>query len=168
MKTVKKWKMGWLLIFTIFIVCEPVIAKTLHDVPVTKVIDGDTIVVNDGIKNIKVRLWGIDTPEYRQPYSKSAKKFTTKLLQYELVDLVIKDYDKYGRVVAMVIMKDGDSINELLVKKGYAWVHIYYCKEAICKTWKSYQREARERKAGLWREPEPLAPWIYKQKYKKR
>jgi len=142
-------------------------AKNIHSVTVVKIIDGDSVVVNDGSKNIEVRLWGIDTPEYRQPYSKSAKKFTKKLLENRIVDMEVKDRDKYGRIVALLTPQNGVSANELIVKKGFAWVHIYYCKEAICEEWKGYQKEARNRKLGLWREAEPIAPWVWKRNHKR-
>ncbi len=163
-----KYKMVWIFLIAVFLVCDPAIAKTVHDVLVKKVIDGDSILVSNGTKDMKIRLWGIDTPEYRQPYSKAAKKITKKILLHELVDLEVKDIDKYGRTVALVRTKNGENVNELLVRRGYAWVHIYYCKEPICKTWKVYESEAREKKTGLWREANPVAPWIWKRKYKNR
>jgi len=52
---------------------------------VERIIDGDTISVKYNNKRLKVRLWGIDTPEYRQPYSKAATKFTSKMVAGELV-----------------------------------------------------------------------------------
>lgn len=152
----------WVFFVVMLIGCDSSFANTIKSVQVTKIIDGDTIMIATGAEDIKVRLWGIDTPEYRQPYSKAAKKVTRKLLQYATVDLLVKDHDSYGRMVAVVTMKDGESVNELLVKSGYAWVHIYYCKEPVCETWKALEKEARINRLGLWQEAEPVAPWVWK------
>ena len=83
-------------------------------------------------------------------------------MQNATVDLLVKDRDDYGRMVAMVTTEDGELVNELLVKNGYAWVHIYYCKEAVCERWKALEREARANRLGLWQDAEPVAPWVWK------
>lgn len=160
-----------LFLFVVFCCFDSLCAKTIQSVKVQTIVDGDTIIVSNGLfSDLKVRLWGIDTPEYRQPYSKAAAKVTRKLLQDQTVDLLVKDHDKYGRVVAVVNMENGDSANELLVKNGYAWVHIYYCKEPVCERWKALEQEARSRQLGLWQEAEPVAPWIWKRQnnYRKK
>ncbi len=140
----------------------PSVAGQQHSVKVTKIIDGDTIRVIFKSKSIKVRLWGIDTPEYYQAYSRAAKKFTTRLVKNTSVQLEIKDWDDYGRMIASVTMADGRSLNEELLKNGFAWVHIYYCKEAICNKWYGYEKRARNNRIGLWRDPSPVPPWVWK------
>ena len=162
-----KYKVIWGILLLSLCICGSALAKNAHSVVVTKIIDGDSVLVRDGSETIEVRLWGIDTPEYRQPYSKAAKKYTKKLLKNKTVVLEVKDQDKYGRMVAMLTLEGGISINELLVKRGFAWVHIYYCREAVCEKWKEYQKEARKRKLGLWREQEPVAPWVWKRNHKR-
>jgi len=149
----------------IFLPCSTV-AGQKHSVKVDRVIDGDTIRVIFKSKSIKVRLWGIDTPEYYQAYSKAAKKFTTRLVKNTSVQLEVKDWDDYGRMVASVIMADGRSLNEELLKSGFAWVHVYYCKEVICKKWYEYEKMARKNRIGLWRDPAPVPPWVWKRNNK--
>jgi endonuclease YncB( thermonuclease family) len=140
---------------------QPPLAK------VQKIIDGDTIQVRYKTKSIRVRLWGIDTPEYHQAFSKVAKRFTAGLVRNTSVHLDLKDWDKYGRMVAIVTMTDGRSLNEELLKNGLAWVHVYYCKEAICNKWYGYEKRAREKRIGLWRDLSPVPPWVWKHKKKK-
>lgn len=135
---------------------------------VEKIIDGDTIVVKYKEQKVKVRLWGIDTPEYYQAYSKVAKKYTAQLVGNATVRLEVKDWDDYGRMVAIVTMGDKRLLNEELLKAGLAWVHIYYCKEVICDKWYGYERQARQKKIGLWRDKSPIAPWVWKRKNKRR
>jgi len=144
---------------------NPVGAESLRFARVVTIIDGDSIVVKSSGERIEVRLWGIDTPEYHQPGSRVAKRFTAAFLLHKQVDLEIKDMDDYGRTVAMVLLQDGRNASEELVRAGYAWVHIYYCKEPVCIKWDRLQREAQQKKSGLWRDNAPVAPWVWKRKH---
>ena len=156
-----------LWVFCLCLSCGFSGAETIESVYVKKVIDGDSIVVTDRGKEMTVRLWGIDTPEYRQTYSKVAKKYTMALLGNSEVALEVKDWDKYGRMVALVRMQNGKYANEELVRAGYAWVHIYYCKEPVCKEWKRHEKNAQEQRLGLWHEKDSVAPWIWKRKHRR-
>lgn len=157
----------FLWVFCLLLSCGFSNAENIESAHVRKIIDGDSIVVTDGTKDITVRLWGIDTPEYRQAYSKAAKKYTAKLLANSEISLEVMDWDKYGRMVALVKMQNGKYANEELIRAGYAWVHKYYCKEPVCETWKRYEKNARKKRLGLWREKNPVAPWIWKRKHRK-
>ncbi len=140
------------------------IADDLLTARVGKIIDGDTIQVQYKAQKLLVRLWGIDTPEYHQAYSRVAKKYTAQLVNNSLVRLEEKDWDDYGRMVAIVTMKNDSCLNEELLKAGLAWVHIYYCKEAICDQWNEYEKIARQKRIGLWRDKSPVPPWVHKRK----
>ena len=131
---------------------------------VIKVVDGDTVQVVYKRKSLRVRLWGIDTPEWRQPFSKSAKNYTAKLIEGTEVQLEEKDWDDYGRLVAIVTTKKKECVNEALLQAGLAWVHIYYCNEGICDAWYEIEREARKKRSGLWRDDSPTPPWVWKRK----
>ena len=110
---------------------------------VVKVIDGDSIkVLVDGIVK-EVRLYGIDTPEYRQPYSNKAKQLTKRLADKQLVTIVTKDIDRYGRTVGVVFSR-GKMVNRELVREGLAWFYQRYCLEQpLCGELKSLEAEAR-------------------------
>lgn len=133
-------------------------------VEVIKVIDGDSLLVRDGATYIEVRLWGIDTPEYGQPQSGAAKEFSNNLVLNRQVFIEYKATDRFGRTVAMLQMEDRKYLNEELVKAGFAWVHIYYCKEPICDLWYRFEAEAREMNIGIWKEDNPTPPWEWKRK----
>ena len=48
---------------------------------VIRIVDGDTIVVlNNQNQQVKIRLYGIDTPEKRQAFGQKAKQFTANLV----------------------------------------------------------------------------------------
>ena len=127
-------------------------------------VDGDSIVVKNKKQKTRVRLWGIDTPEKDQPFSREAGRFTNRLLLGRTVKLIPIGRDDYGRLVAMVFL-GRKNISEELVRSGLAWVHIYYCRKKICRSWRILEKEAREAKKGLWAGAEPVAPWKWKRRH---
>jgi len=128
---------------------------------VSYVIDGDSIIVKKKKQKTRIRLWGIDTPEKSQPFSREAQRFTRRLLQGRTVKLIPVERDDYGRLVAIVLL-GRKNISEELVRSGLAWVHIYYCRKKICESWRLLEEAAREAKSGLWNDNQPIAPWKWK------
>lgn len=47
---------------------------------VVSIHDGDTITILQDKQQIKVRLFGIDAPELKQPYGKKSKQFLANLI----------------------------------------------------------------------------------------
>ena len=135
---------------------------------VVGVTDGDTIkVMGAHNKQVKIRLYGIDTPERGQPFGKRAKQFTSKMVYGKVVEVEVMDTDRYGRTVAM-IYADKNLLNEELVKAGLAWVYYQYCHELICHAWADYQFAAKLDKRGLWRDPDPIPPWEFRRQRRNR
>jgi micrococcal nuclease len=95
------------------------------------VADGDTITVLSDKRPLKIRLYGIDCPEKRQPFGKRAKQFTSDLVFGKVVDIEPIAIDRYGRTVAFVRVGNL-SVNEELIKEGLAWVYLSYCKLPSC------------------------------------
>ena len=93
----------------------------------TRVIDGDTIILNNGER---VRLIGVDTPETKHPrkpveyYGKEASAFTKKMIEGKEVRLEYdwQRKDKYGRTLAYVYLKNGTFLNAEIVKQGYGHI----------------------------------------------
>ncbi len=85
---------------------------------VTKVIDGDTIIV-EGSK--KIRLLGIDADEKGYPCYYSAKEALEEKILNKRVRLEcdLKDKDIYGRYLRYVFV-DNENINVWMVRNGFA------------------------------------------------
>ncbi|MEM4230373.1 MAG: thermonuclease family protein [Candidatus Pacearchaeota archaeon] len=85
---------------------------------VTKVIDGDTIIVSGGQT---IRLLGVDTDEKGYPCYYEAKTKLEKILLDKEVYLESdkEDKDQYNRLLRYVFI-DGENINIKLVKEGLA------------------------------------------------
>ncbi len=133
---------------------------TKPQVKVVKVADGDTItVLTENKRQIRIRLYGIDTPERRQPFGKRAKQFTSALVFGKEVFIEVIDTDRYRRSVALVQLSDGRLLNEELLKSGLAWVYERYCKKTFCEEWKDIETQAKAEKRGLFRNENALEPW---------
>jgi len=130
---------------------------------VDKVLDGDSVVVRQGDRRYEIRLWGVDCPEYGQPYGAEAREESTRLLAGRSVRVEVKSRDKYGRYVGVMHL-GGMNVNEQLIRRGAAWVYSRYCRERICTTWKGLEERARDGRVGLWAQKRPIQPWRWRQK----
>jgi micrococcal nuclease len=134
---------------------------------VVKVLDGDSIEIKRNGKVHTIRLYGIDTPEYKQAYSNKAKQFTKRLVKRQKVNVVEKDIDRYGRIVALVESR-GQLVNRELVREGLAWYYSKYClAQPLCGELKDLERKARNEGRGLWRDENPVSPMDWKRQQKK-
>jgi len=96
--------------------------QALQVADLVRVIDGDTIVVKVGGLDERVRLIGVDTPEWRQPGFDAARKFTQDLLGDGRIILERdqSERDKYGRLLRYVYSSTGIMVNDQLIRAGLA------------------------------------------------
>jgi micrococcal nuclease len=133
---------------------------------VVGVSDGDTIKVLRAGKQVRVRLSGIDCPEKRQAFGKRAKRFTSDLVFAKTVTVKVMDIDRYKRIVGEVILEDGTNLNHALVRAGLAWWYQRYAPGD--RELERLEKSARENKRGLWADPDPLPPWEFRKRRRKR
>jgi endonuclease YncB( thermonuclease family) len=126
---------------------------------VVGVTDGDTLTVLLNGRAAMVRLLGIDAPEKGQPYGQRAKQFTASLAFGQTVTVWTQERDRYGRLLAEVILPDGRSLNQELVRAGYAWWFRRYSTNPVLARLEANARVARR---GLWVDQEPVPPWQFR------
>lgn len=126
---------------------------------VTKVVDGDTIVVNN---TQTVRFVGMDTPETVDPrrpvgcFGKEASNETKSLLSGKTVILQkdVSDTDKYKRILRYIFLplENGQIlfVNDYLVREGFARVLTYPPDTKYDRQLRVAEKEAKENKRGLW------------------
>lgn len=120
----------------------------------TKVIDGDTIIL-DGTE--KVRLIGIDTPETKHPkkpveyFGKEATAFTKRMVEGKKVRLEYDQQriDKYGRTLAYIYLEDGTFLNAEIIKQGYGFAYTKFPFKYLTE-FREHEKMAREQNKGLW------------------
>lgn len=126
--------------------------------------DGDTIkVLHNGLP-VKVRLYGIDCPEKGQDYGNRAKQFTSNLVFGKQVTIREIENDRYGRSVCWV-WTDDVNVNKELLRSGLAW---WYKKYAPYR-FDLFRLEliARQNKSGIWSQPHPVEPWVFRKEQRK-
>ncbi|MCE2723590.1 MAG: thermonuclease family protein [bacterium] len=119
--------------------------------------DGDTVSADCGGMRIKVRMVGIDAPELKQKYGRTSRQALADHVFQKKVTLQTQGRDKYGRALGEVFL-NGESVNAWMVKGGHAWV--YAAKPR--REWFPLQESAKAAETGLWRDPRPVAPWIFR------
>ncbi len=149
---------------------EGIVAGGYIHVKVTRIVDGDTIKAKYESKEYKVRLLCIDTPETVkeglpvQPYGKQASEKLSGILLNKQVTLAFeKDlYDKYDRLLAYVILKDGTCVNAFMIEQGYARVEAVKPNTVYRDYFEGLQEEAIRNKRGLWSLPIDKRPFVKK------
>lgn len=129
---------------------------------VAAVVDGDTIRVREGEREITVRLLGIDAPESVDPrkrtqcFGKESSDELRRLLNGQTIRLAMNPkreaVDRYGRTLACVYRDDGLFVNEYLIAGGYAREYTYGSPYSLRERFKKTEATARAEGRGLWKE----------------
>ena len=129
------------------------------DAVVERVVDGDTIDVDIGGRNERVRLIGIDTPETKDEdspvecYGPEATALTELLVPPGSAVRLERDVearDDYGRLLAYVHRTDGLFVNLELARQGAATVLSIRPNTAYAALIGGAVDEARRAGRGLW------------------
>lgn len=135
-------------------------SKKSYNAKVIGIADGDTVVIRRNGRKEKVRLFGVDCPEKRQAFGPDASQFTHLVTLNTNVTVVPVHQDRYGRVVAYLILENGRNFNYLLVSEGLAWWFRRYAPNDF--QFAGREILARLKGKGLWLEASPVPPWEYR------
>lgn len=127
--------------------------------PVSGYVDGETFKIDAGAGHATIRLLYIDTPESKkedmpvEPYGPEAAELTSQLLQDSgevrlTFDKEMKD--RFNRTLAVVELRDGTILNELLLQEGLAKVLIIEPNTKMENVYKQLEQEAKQNKLGIW------------------
>jgi micrococcal nuclease len=125
---------------------------------VTRVVDGDTIVVKlKSGKRERVRLIGIDTPELNpaECFGREAKVRAQRLAQGKRVrllgDATQDTRDRYRRLLAYVVLPQRIDLGRRLIAGGFGKVYVYDRPFARLGSYRAAESSARSSGRGLWR-----------------
>ena len=121
---------------------------TIEKAVVVRVIDGDTIELQNGSR---VRYLGIDTPETGEPYYSEATARNKQLVEGKVIYLQKgkRDRDEYDRLLRYVYI-DGVFVNAELVAQGFATAYIFDTDEWYSQILVQLEQYAKMRERGLW------------------
>jgi micrococcal nuclease len=129
--------------------------------PVTRIVDGDTIIVSMDGTDTTVRYIGIDTPETKDPrrevecFGAEASQKNAELVEGKTVTLSLdsSDTDKYGRLLRYVSVASGTESIDVgleLISGGFATALAIEPDTDRYRTYKEAERTARSQNVGLW------------------
>ena len=147
---------------------------------VVKIRDGDTLQLETETgRRIEVRLNAIDAPERSsenmrsQPFAQSARIHLAQLTARRRATLQHHTMDRYGRYVGVLHVQTPDGLVDAglwQVEAGMAWVHTRYLPELPVRLRQRYrdaEHLARTERRGLWHDPNPIAPWDWRQRHQR-
>lgn len=134
------------------------LAPALANSALVKVVDGDTVIVDDGQR---VRFSAINTPEIAfknkpgQALGQEAKRLLSSLLSEGTVKLSqgTSKKDKYGRGLFHVFDHQGRSVEEQLIIKGLAFHVAIPPNLTMAECLADAEDQARRQKLGVWSDP---------------
>lgn len=126
---------------------------------VTRVVDGDTIELETGVK---IRYLMVNAPETtsgkNECYGQNAVTFNTDLVLDKVVDLSydVECEDRFGRTLAYVSV-GGQEVNSLLLERGYGCLlHIPPDGDDRLGEFKALEAAAKAAGRGLWGACNPI------------
>lgn len=140
---------------------------------ILKVVDGDTLDIDIADVNhnhTRIRLWGVDSPETKSPYSSvmyfgpEGSEFAEKAALGKQVRIYLEEHrtrGKYGRLLAYVQLPEGEFLNEALVSEGFAYADLRF-RHSLYQKYKQLESSARRQQKGLWEKVtrEQLPEWL--------
>lgn len=139
------------------------LSLTAHaETTLLRVVDGDTVIVNEDGQTLHVRLLDIDAPELHQSYGKQSRRSLQQWCQPP-VQVIAHGHDKYGRTLGLLLC-NGEDASEHQVSNGAAWFNQKYSKR---KSLEALEQTAQSNQQGLWQETEPIPPWLWRKRYAK-
>jgi len=140
---------------------------------VVGITDGDTItVLDDARRQHKIRLAGIDAPEHNQPFGTRSTESIARLTFNKTVSISWRK-KHHERLIGTVMVQPPDcprcgltlDVSQAQLAAGMAWWYRKYAKEQSPEARARYEfeeDEARVRRVGLWRDPNPVPPWEWR------
>ncbi len=127
------------------------------------VFDGDTVKLRDKDGEFKLRITDIDAPERSQAYGKKSRRALTQLCKGRdiLVTAQLTGMDKYQRYLGRLQCNQID-VSLYLTERGLAWHNSKYSSDVSIY---QAQQQAQLNKIGLWQEPNPIPPWVWRQQH---
>ena len=135
---------------------------------VVHVVDGDTLDVDayDNVRrrpSTRIRLWGVDTPEVVDPrkpvghYGPEASAFAKAVAAGRDVTLELdptSPRDKYQRLLAYVVLPDGNMLNRILIEEGYGYADPRF-DHKYKREFERLMKQAKSAGRGLWKDVRP-------------
>ncbi len=146
---------------------ESIASDKLERARVINVKDGDSVILRfENSIEKEARLFGIDAPEYNQPFGRDAKAILKKMIYKKTVVVQTRGTDRYDRAIVLLFFDNQQiSVNQQMLEQGAAWVYTQFQKE---KSWLDSHNKAKQESIGLWKNSTAQAPWEWRKRQQAR
>lgn len=132
--------------------------------------DGDTLTILDAYhQQHRIRLTDLDAPETpKQKYGKLGQPFSAvsgrnlaELAKGKQASAECFEFDGNERLVCRVFVDNAD-LSLTQIRSGLAWANRASKRYVRDDRAYQYEQEARRDRRGLWREQNPIEPWVWR------
>lgn len=133
---------------------------------VSHVTDGDTLWIfpteqTNNATPRKIRIDGIDAPEFCQLYGEQSMLALKKLVNSKVVLVTRKRFDDYGREVSKISINKTD-VGAWMVSQGHAWSYHY---KFSAGPYRVEEESAQRAKLGLFADVSAIEPRVFRKEH---
>lgn len=135
------------------------VAEEVFQAQVSVVLDGDSVLVQDGLQKIVIRVQGVDAPESSQRFGYEAAALLRELLGDKTVTVRRRGRKtESGETIARVEVNGAD-VSRALISNGLAWRCDRFAED---RGLASAETAAKNGRRGLWQDASPTPPWKHR------
>jgi endonuclease YncB( thermonuclease family) len=121
--------------------------------------DGDSVIVKDDLRDLRIHLDGVDAPELVQPHGMEARALLIKLAAGQVVTVRVTSRAPANQESFARLEFKGSDLSVMLLRRGMGWYCGRHTQDAELV---GAEKAAREAKRGLWSASNPIRPWQYR------
>ena len=87
---------------------------------IVRIVDGDTADIASACRRFRVRFSGVDAPELGTTAGDRARDWARSTFENQAVTWSAVGVDVYGRFLGLLQLPDGTSVNQEIIRQGYA------------------------------------------------
>lgn len=111
-------------------------------------------------REVPIRISYIDAPEKKQDFGQVSKKTLSDLCYGTQAMIQVNSYDQRTQRYVATVNCRGQDVSSYMVANGLAWVYTEYARGQD--VLKALEMEARRSRAGLWSQPNPVEPKMFR------
>ena len=144
--------------------CWPLLASAVTlQAKVVEIQSGNTLIVTNTNRPLRIRLKAVAPPEVGQPFSDAAREHLQALV-FEKAVTVEYTHLAEGYLEAKLFLNGIDTASQML-RDGVAWYDHsadYQLTQSDRELYERCEQAARGDKRGLWQDTAPVAPWEFR------
>lgn len=153
--------MSLIMLLVLFVLAWTAAPAQTYTGNVVQWLDGDTVQFRAiGGKQYRIRLAGIDAPESHQTQGLICKQLLKDATAGQSVTAELLGVDIYSRYIGRLSTAAKPDVQLYMIQSGCAWEYSSAIERKA--SYQAAEQTARIAHVGLWLEPFPTPPWIFR------